>query len=513
MLTTARARPRVPAAGLARDGRGAAGAVLTSSLLLAMLIALVGGLFGAEALVVLLLFGVPAIALLVDLRVALFLFIMLMPYIGSEAIPREAQNAVFFGTAALFVVRLLLARALAGRFDLPLPRPLVLYAALFTLATAIGVTHLDEITYVFLKQVEVGPYGIKEYVVGVYARRFTLIIMAVVIIWLLVTGRSRPDWIVNAALASGAAFVLMMIGVVAMGGFSLADVTSRVYFMVLGRQSNSLGGLLMILLASSLYMWELSQGAWRRIVLMTLTAMLLTGVVLSASRGAIMATLFIFLWYVIEFRRMRALFFGVLLLVAMLALAPDAVQDRMLRGLADGDVSIDTSQGFNDPLTSGRLYIWSRLAPEILQHPLFGGGLLSTQWTPFARSGEYFATHPHSLYLGILLDTGLVGAAVMVIFFRYLWRSFRALGRDERLSPHLRGYFRGASVALAAYLVFGIPNGYWFPSQDQAFLWIAIGLAIGLLAVLGPAPAAEPAKPAKRSLQGHIARPWLPARR
>src|SRR5690606_37784192 len=88
---------------------------------------------------------------------------------------------------------------------------------------------------------------------------------------------------------------------------------------------------------------------------------------------------------------------------------------------------------------------------------------------------------------------------IVLMFFRYVWRQFRALAGDERMSPLERGYFRGAAAALIAYLVFGIPNGYPQPMPDQLFLWVAIGLAIGYRARFGPSPAElAAAKPQRR---------------
>ena len=297
-----------------------------------------------------------------------------------------------------------------------------------------------------------------------------------------------PDWIVNTALASGALFVVLMLGLIALRGFPLEELRSRNFFMVLGRQSNAVGGLLMILLPCSLYMWEMANGRLRRLVLMVVTLALVTGITLSASRGAILGMLAVFIIYAIEFRRVRTAFAGALVLSLAALLAPQSIQERMFQGLESRVMAVGPSAGFDDEVTSGRLYIWSRLAPEVLDSPVIGSGLGSSQWSQFARSGEYFATHPHSFYLELLMDTGIAGAVIVFLLYRYLWRSFRMLGRDERLSSHIRGYFRGASVGLLGYVAYGIVNGHWYPSQDQVFFWVAAGLAIGMQAVLGPQP-------------------------
>lgn len=488
--------------------------LVASAMLMALLVGLFGGVFGLEGQLAIVLFAVPALALLADQRLGLILFILLIPYNGAVDVPRLAQNIIFFGIGALFVMRLLVNRMVAGSFQLPLPRELILYALVFTAATAIGVTHLHEITPAYLAVMEVSQgYGFKEYVVGVYARQFMLLLMAATIVWLLVARGCKPDWIINVALASGVLFVTLMLAVVAARGFPLAELSSREFFMVLGRHSNSLAAMLLILLCSSLYMWQVSENWVRRLALAGITLALMAGVVMSASRGAILTMLLVFVWFIVEFRRVRVLFFGALFLALAAAFAPDSVRERMFRGLDDrAGVTLDASQGFDDQLTSGRIYIWSRLAPEVAEHPFFGGGLASTQWSEFARSAEFFATHPHNLYLSMLMDTGVVGSIIVMMWFLYLWRLLRSLGSDRRLAPHLRGYFRGASVAVMAYLFYGSVNGVWFPTHDQAFMWVAAGLAIGMRAVLPPVETPAPVK-VKPTLQGRIARPWRPTPR
>jgi O-antigen ligase len=332
--------------------------------------------------------------------------------------------------------------------------------------------------------------------------------MAGIIVWLLVAKRTSPDWIINTALASGTLFVVLMLGLIALRGFPLEELRSRNFFMALGRQSNSLGGMLMILLPCALYMWTMATGPLRRLVLAGITLALVTGITLSASRGAILAMLVVFALYALEFRRFRAIFAGALVLSAAALMAPESVQERMFQGLDDRTVAMGASVGFQDEVTSGRLYIWSRLAPEIIESPVIGGGLGSSQWSQFARSGEYFAAHPHSFYLELLMDTGIVGAVIVFLLYRYLWRSFRMLGRDERLSVNVRGYFRGASIGLLGYVAYGVVNGHWYPSQDQVYLWVAAGLVIGMRAVLGALPSEAPVRPKPVHGRGG----WRPSR-
>jgi O-antigen ligase len=467
--------------------------IVVGALLAAMLLGLTGAMLGAEAQVLLLFILIPAIVLMLNQPLGLLLFILLVPYNGSAVIPRMAQNVVFFGIAALFFARLGLRMAAGKPLQLPFPREILLYVLLVTAAVAVGYTHLNEMTVSFKIRTHIESYGFKEYVVGFYAKQMTLVVMAGIIAWLTVQNGGRSGWIVAGAVASAVIFVFAMLAVLGSSGFSFDQIrTSRNIFVQLGRQSNNAGGLLFIMFASTLFMWEMAHGGGKRFVLLCATLLLMMGVLLTASRGAILAMLVVLFLYAVEFRRIRTVFAVFTLAAVAFALAPDAVHDRMLQGL-DTRYSIDVAvQGPGDEVTSGRFDIWSRLAPEILRSPIIGRGLFSTQWSDFARFGGYWASHPHSLYLGILMDAGIVGVVVMFLFYRFVWRTFRTLGKDTRLSPELRGYFLGASAALIAYLVFGIPNGYWHPSPDQTYLWVAIGLAVGYSAYLAkqaPAPA------------------------
>jgi O-antigen ligase len=473
---------------------------ITGACLLALLLGLAGAMFGGDVQVKLVLLLIPAVVFIFNQPLGLLLFMFVAPYNGGTIIPRMAQNLVFFGIAAIFFARLGLRLAAGKPLQLPFPREILLYVLLVSAAVAIGYTHIGEMTMGYKVRTGLTSYGFKEYVLGLYAKQMTLVVMAGIIAWLTVRNEGKSGWVVAGALASGVVFVMAMLAVLGSSGFSFDQLrTSRSIFVSLGRQSNNAGGLLFILFACSLFMWELTRGGLR-VLLFGTTILLMGGVLLTASRGAILALLVVLVLYAAEFRRIRTVFAVFTIAAIGFAFAPDAVHDRMLQGL-DTRYSISSVvSGQGDEITSGRADIWRQLAPEILKSPLFGRGLLSTQWSDFSRFGGYWATHPHSMYLGILMDAGLVGAIVMFLFYRFVWRTFRALGKDDRLSPAMRGYFLGASAALVAYLVFGIPNGYWHPSPDQTFLWVAIGLGVGYRAYLATqAPAPTVVRAARRA--------------
>lgn len=185
----------------------------------------------------------------------------------------------------------------------------------------------------------------------------------------------------------------------------------------------------------------------------------------------------------------------------------------------EGQSSTASIVDADNQLTSGRVNIWVNLMPEIAKSPLIGRGMTSSQWADFTRAGRYTSFHPHSLYLEILMDMGIVGAICMFIFYRYVWRTFSDLSRSSQVPQDLRGYFAGGLATIVGMLVYGISNGHYFPASEQVFFWVAFGLAIGysrLAAandkprqepVWSGRPATPPTAPGKRAA-GRDIQPW-----
>src|SRR5205807_9263786 len=79
--------------------------------------------------------------------------------------------------------------------------------------------------------------------------------------------------------------------------------------------------------------------------------------------------------------------------------------------------------------------------PQVLQsHPLFGLGLNTfSVYYEFVTGKSNWG--PHSFYVALIVETGLVGTVAFALFLRYLFvrlRVARALGRrleDARLRP------------------------------------------------------------------------------
>jgi len=84
-----------------------------------------------------------------------------------------------------------------------------------------------------------------------------------------------------------------------------------------------------------------------------------------------------------------------------------------------------------------------------------------------------------NVYLTIAEEMGLVGLgaflAIMAIFFRYTWRSWKTMGHD----PRLEALLLGLQTAVVGGLVGGLLDHYLFSYPHAvAFFWLCIGLAV-----------------------------------
>jgi O-antigen ligase len=161
-------------------------------------------------------------------------------------------------------------------------------------------------------------------------------------------------------------------------------------------------------------------------------------------------------------------------------LAPQELYDRITLGWGS-ETKISASK--TDELSAGRVYIWESLAPDIPRNLVTGGGVNSILWSPAVRTGEInLMTHPHNAYLHTLMDYGLLGGALLILFFRRLYKQWVACSQDEQLSPLMRGFFKGVSASFVGYLFFAFTSAGVLPESDQFFLWASMGILFGMLA-------------------------------
>jgi O-antigen ligase len=196
---------------------------------------------------------------------------------------------------------------------------------------------------------------------------------------------------------------------------------------------------------------------------------------LTAGRGGYFA------WAVVGFsltllRWPRYLLLAPVLAIA-LSLAP-GVSGRLLEGFLD--TKTRASEEFDlDTLTAGRSNIWPPVIDKIAREPMAGYGRAAMERTGLSTTiePEELVGNPHSAYLEMLLDNGLVGLAVTLALFAYILAHSLSLTRDAR-SPVFVAIGAVTSALVIAQLAGSITGQSFYPREGTLGMWCAIGLML-----------------------------------
>jgi O-antigen ligase len=303
----------------------------------------------------------------------------------------------------------------------------------------------------------------------------------------------QPERFIAVLALSAVVPALAVFWTVAQYPGSLAELARDREFMASrGMHANEFGLLLALLCGPLLFVaGDAGRGRWRALALCTL-ALVVPALLLTFSRGGLLAALIGFVGFLWHQRRLKTMLLSAALAGLALLASPDELQERFSTGLRAGALA-DTQQVDRDDLTAGRVNGWKLLAPEVLDSPWIGRGLGSTQWSAAVAAGRYKANHPHNIYLEVLMDLGLLGLAAMVLLHAQYLRRLRRLAGDEALSPTLRSFFQGARWSLWGGLAMAATTAFYMPNPAQAPWWFCLGL---LFAYWGQA--AAPARAAAR---------------
>jgi hypothetical protein len=131
--------------------------------------------------------------------------------------------------------------------------------------------------------------------------------------------------------------------------------------------------------------------------------------------------------------------------------------------------------------TAGRLEIWQSLVQVFIQRPLFGYGLdnapLFTEPMRTLRDGivAFNKTSPESGYVAVLVETGLVGfAALMVLFGATLARGFHLVRASSEW-----GLMAGLIAAIVALLFGNLTVAGFTTHQNGMLMGLLIGMVFG----------------------------------
>lgn len=328
-----------------------------------------------------------------------------------------------------------------------------------------------------------------------------LVVFAAVLMGLVAANSRRSAWIVLPVFASAVPLAGMVVWHALFGTVAVADLAqqeSRRQLSALGMHANEIGLALNMALALVVCALGTVRRAGLRFVLALCSLILMAGVAMTFSRGGFLGLLVVFAYALLACRGGRGPLFLLAGIVLAIALSSGPILERAMHGLAGGDVG---------DISSGRVdQIWMPLLPELFEHPLFGNGHASILWSEAAHARTILPVgHPHSAYLALLLDVGIIGTVVTLLFMAHMWKVFRtAAGAQDALA--LRGFFRGAGACIPLMLVQGVTDDSFMPGFTHAYLWLAYGAAVGSLArqprrAPRRAPPDRPREPAEEQAQ------------
>lgn len=456
--------------------------LLLGAFSVALLTEIGAGLFGeVAAMLALLLFSVT-LAAMRDYRYGILIAIILLPLSPTYLFPKEMFGVtgfnplnvtLAFSTCVLGFTRLVF----PGKIVIPkFPLRFWLYIAILALATIQGAFHVSSIPAYFRELQIINFDTVGGYVVDIFLKPMIILIVAY-LLSVVVNNAQRPVLYLIPIFFSSVMLPVSVIVYVMNSGIPLSALASsdaRDFLSVTGMHANELGLMFNMAFALAIFCFFGTSSTLVKVMLGITSVILMGAIMLTFSRGAYVGLLAVGGFVLFTHRRFGTMFL-VLLLVAVAAFfMPEAVTERASTGLASGSVE-DISAGRVDG-------IWLPLLPEAVSSPIIGHGLDSILWSESAQQRTILAVgHTHSAYLGAVLNFGCLGSLIIFLFFRHMWNVFGDLAKHMP-EAIWRAFFRGAMACILLLLVQGLTDDSFTPNRTQPFLWLAYGIAMGLIA-------------------------------
>jgi O-Antigen ligase len=446
-------------------------------ILIGIFAAIAGGLTAmVGGVIALFLYSLPiaAAVVLANYRNGVWLLVLLLPFASTQMVPRQVfgvtglnlENCLLVLTLSSLCLASLLSRG-AVRFP-HLPLALLVYVALITLAAYRGFG--SEQLAITLPGEE--PLTPSRYLLDSFLKPMIIVVVA----WLaaVVSRNGNGQRLIWALAVAYVGFFVLIVGYLVVNGISLHGLASpraREFLDWTGMHANEVGLMANLGFAFLLYTAAATARPRLRLTLFACAAAAATTAALTFSRGAFVGLAVIVGYYLFTRRRTGQFVLALSIIVGVALILPDAFVERATTGLDTEDTHA---------ITAGRLdTIWRPLLPTFWEAPILGHGLASTPWaTPNLRGTMLPVGHPHSAYLGVLLDLGMVGVAVVAAFFWSAWAMFRRLAKYHP-HPLWRGVFEGGVVCLMCLAVQGLTDDRFVPTYSQVALWLCYGLALG----------------------------------
>jgi len=176
-------------------------------------------------------------------------------------------------------------------------------------------------------------------------------------------------------------------------------------------------------------------------------------------------------------------------LAAVICVAFPGVPERLAMGFGVQEVSGEQTVDMNTVTASRMTVIWPAAIAEIVKSPLIGYGrvgiLRNRAYDTMLEYTPTPPTHPHNAYLELLMDTGIVGTALVLSFFgALLWISARLC--RQKHDPLLQAIGAASLAAVLAIMIMGLSGASFFPRENGQMAWCLFGLASRAAAATRP---------------------------
>lgn len=417
---------------------------------------------------------------LFDFRIGVVLTILAIPFSSTVFFPHQ-----MFGITGANPLNAIMASTVIGIFfsyrklkisigEL-IPRQLVLYFFLpCFVAAVLGARHVNEIpSFMFLGD-KLNFDSAGGYLRDILLRQMLPVFFGILVAFAVIKSE-KPERILLPAsfatiiLAAIIAFFVLKMG---LGLGAMSGENARGVLSFTGLHANELGLMFSTCFALHLFSVASCQDGFQRLIILIGTICCAIIVALTFSRAAIAAMVFTVVFFLISRRKFSVLMWGLMLAPLVVLLVPDAFWERLLTGFSGG--------GDASAISAGRLdKIWIPLIKTIPDNFIFGNGLSSVLWSKPLILGQMLPVgHAHNAYLNGLLDLGVVGFALVLFFYVFVFREINKLRIDDP-SPFFRQFFLGLKVALFLLCFQGLTDDRFTPTRAQIYIWFGIGVMLG----------------------------------
>ncbi len=240
---------------------------------------------------------------------------------------------------------------------------------------------------------------------------------------------------------------------------------------------NVLSVFLVMIFPFALSLFLLAKKRNEKILMFIVAIALVVCTVFTWSRGAWLGLILGILIFFIIYSKRTFRLFGVLFLAIPLLpiIIPDSIINRFLSitNLLDSSISY-------------RIYTWKGTAAVIGDYFLsgigFGNDAFQNVYPYYAYSGMESAAHSHSLFLQILVATGIFGLIIFaIIIFLNFQKCFEYIKAPENRGSKI--YVAAAVSAIASALIMGVFDYIWYNYRVFYIFWIILAIGCAFVRV------------------------------